>query len=221
VLKAAVVSLTLCAATAAAAHPCETLTPAEAAERLERLQRDIERNRRHMKIWNATWFSIYGAATAAQTTLAIALDDDDDKAVYGVGAGRAAIAALAVPILSVETRALSTTTGSACADLAAAERVMAENVKLHAKGRGWFKHAGVVGLNLAAFLTLGLGFDLWERGAIGFGIGVVVGEIQIYTQPMSRDIARDYERRGPGRGDVAIVPTLSRDGAGLAIGGAF
>lgn len=201
-------SILLCATATAGAHPCDELTPAEAEARYQRLRRDIERNNRHIEIWNATWFAIYGTATAAQLTLAIALDDGDDRAIYGVGAGRAAIAALAVPVLGIRTRAVPSTTGSACADLAIASATLAENVRLHARGRGWLKHAGAVGLNLAALLTLGLGFDLWERGAIGFGIGMVMGEIQIYTQPM-------------GSRDIAIVPTATDGGVGVAIGGAF
>lgn len=205
----------------AAAQPCatlggQTLGPERARQRLESLERSLDRNRVHMRAWNVTWFSLYSTAAAVQGGLALALDDRDDKAVFAVGAGRAAIAAVAIPILGIGTRRL-VLTGDRCADLREAEAVMRANVRLHAEGRGWLKHAGVVGLNLAAFLTLGLGFDLWERGALGAGIGVVVGEIQIYTQPMgSRDIARDYERGG-----VAVVPVAGAESFGLALAGWF
>jgi len=168
-----------------------------------------------MAIWNVTWVSFYGAAAGVQAGLALVLDDDDDKAVYGVGAARAAIAAAAIPLIGVRTRGFERS-GQLCADLEAAEGVLATNVRLHAKGRKWVKHAGVIGLNAAAFLTLGLGFDLWARGALGLGIGLVMGEVQIYTQPMgSRSISGRLER------PVALLPTVSENGAGLALAGVF
>lgn len=224
-MRTLLVGILVCATSAtAAAAPCKTAAGAEVSEgearaRVDQLASKLDRNRGHMRTWNITWFSIYTVAALTQGTLALTLDDGDDQRVYGVGGVRAAIAAAAVPLLGVRTRTVELT-GDPCSDLAHVESVLGENARLHAEGRGWIKHAGVVGLNLAAFLTLGLGYDLWTRGAIGGAIGVVVGEVQIYTQPMgSREIA--YEAPGAGPAAVFIAPTVSEDSVGVAITGLF
>lgn len=142
--------------------------------------------------------------------------------MFAVGAAKGVIAAAAIPIMGVRTRAYAPA-GDPCEDLARAEAVLADNVRLHAKGRAWLKHAGVVALNLAGLLVLGLGYDLWERGAIGTGIGLVVGEIQIYSQPMgSRKLLRDYEERDAVASsgvELYIAPTVTDTSVGFAVHG--
>lgn len=203
-----------------------TFTAEQAESRAQQLEERLHSNQRHIRYWTITWLSIYSGFAATQAGIAVASDSRDNRAVFGVGAARSAIAAAAVPILGIRSQRLQLT-GSPCADLIAAENALRENVRLHRKGRGWLKHAGVVGLNLAAFLALGFGYDSWQRGAIGGVIGIAVGETQIYTQPMgSRDILYDYESSmssantdGPPR--ALLAPYTSDDGIGLALHGWF
>lgn len=201
------------------------MTTEDAAAHAANLARRLGRNRSHMRAWNTTWFSIFTATTIAQGALAITSDFRGDKAVYGLGAARAGLGALSIPILGVRTVDLKLE-GSPCADLLAAEKALRENVRLHAKGRGWFKHTGVVALNTAAFLYLGFAFDEWPRAALGGVVGIAVGEIQIFTQPMgSRDILSSY-RDGLGPVPPAattgwhLMPYATGDSVGLALVGA-
>ncbi|MCL2450137.1 MAG: hypothetical protein FWD17_14415, partial [Polyangiaceae bacterium] len=50
-------------------------------------------------------------------------------------------------------------------------------------GGGWVPHAGNVLFNVGLALVLGWGFRRWKSAAISAGIGVVVGEANILTQP--------------------------------------
>jgi hypothetical protein len=225
-MKYAVVLLALLVTAETAHAECLTASGLEIDEesakaRVDKLESSLDGNRKNMRLWNGTWFAVYTTTAVAQGVFAAVTDDEDLRVINTIGGIKSAIAAAAIPIIGVKTRRFKRT-GDTCADLTRAEAVLAENVRLHAKGRKWLKHAGVVALNGAQLLVMGLGYDLWVRGAVGAGIGLVVGEIQIYTQPMgSRKLLRDYQR-GDAPSGVAtmyIAPSVTDNSVGVSLYG--
>ena len=76
-----------------------------------------------------------------------------------------------------------------------AERRLVNDARDERLLSGWWSHAANVAINTGAFLFLGLGYHHWLSGAITGGVGVVIGEAVILTQPVQNidDLAR-YQR---------------------------
>ena len=70
-------------------------------------------------------------------------------------------------------------------------------------------HAANVLVNVGFGLVLGIGYDHWVAGAVNFAIGVVFGELTIFTMPLRLPTT------------LRLVPLLRPDGGGLALGGTF
>ena len=127
----------------------------------------------------------------------------------------------------IEALAPAATSGD-CEALARAEAVFVRDAEDEDFGSSWLIHLGAILFNLARGLYLGLVHDEWISGAIGAGIGIAVGEVQIFTQPTDLVGALEQYRAGRVRAEPAAEvrarTSVSFDPAGglvLGVGGAF
>ena len=81
-------------------------------------------------------------------------------------------------------------------------------------GKSWLGHLGTVVVNAAILMVEGLAFNHWKAGFIGAGIGLAVGELNLWTQPTHLQSILDH-RQVP---RIRVVPMAGAvNGAAVAI----
>ena len=168
------------------------LASAEASDRLAFIQDGLRRDARNMRLWAWTWAGLYSGSAAAHA-LRIPLSAPEDRkdavvATTGSLIGVAALAFMPQKVLSDQPaldRLLEAAPvpGDSCALVAEAERLLLRDAQAEEFGRGPLIHGGNFVLNLALALVTSLAFQHGVVAAISLIVGVVVGEIQIATQP--------------------------------------
>lgn len=139
------------------------------------LQAAVDDEVKGLDIWSWTWGSIYAAAAVVQTGLAIGLRDDAARIDLSIGAISAAVGSASLFLLPLRFT-LPLRRARDCATL---EKVASEE----GVGKSWLGHLGTVLFNVAIFIVEGVGFHHWEAGLIGGGVGLAVGELNLWTQP--------------------------------------
>lgn len=204
----------------------EQLTPAEEADidqRLAFLEDRISTQHLHAKLWWGGWLSFYGIGTVVQTTRAIMEDDRSvqaDLIVSVVKSTGGMIRYLVDPMKGIQ--GLDDFAGETKqARLARAERILEENAENTTPFGPWYAHLVNVLINGAGAVVVGVGFDDWRTGLISAGIGVAVGEVQLFTQPWEADDdLEEYQTRFGERKQVARRPPDVRWSIAPSTGGA-
>ncbi len=161
------------------------------AARIERIQRVLDKDQVHTRRWWWSWWSIHSAMAVGQGAIAIASDDEDNQAVYGVGASGSLLGSVSFLFMSApanhagdELRSYPDATPEQReAKLAAAHRLLKRSADEEANQVGLLVRAGgyLVSATLAGILWLR--FDLPEDAAINLIGGVITTELQIRTAP--------------------------------------
>ena len=195
---AAVLALLVVCADASAQEPADCMRDLRAT------QTTLDLDARHSRAWRWGWTAIDSALFAGSLALLPLLPDDTKRIEYVVNAGKAAfvVAVLAIhpPRVIADARVLD-----AHLEATTLDGVVADPCIARARGRellsgaageqafatGWAAHTFVVTSNVAIGVVEGLLLHDW-LGAILQGVGsIVVGEIQIFTQPTGALRARD------------------------------
>jgi len=210
------------------AEQCESRfggTSVDATERYAYLEATLRTERRKGRIWNHAWG--WGLlATAGAQAGAVALELDECEACLWVGAGKSILGVGSTFITNpVRFKTVAANPAPTCEDLALAEKRLeqaAENERIPIMRRieGY-------GVNTAGLLYLGFAEHRWKKGTAGFVIGVIVGEIRLFTRPDGAMTGlRDYkmgrlDRRGNHRFAWSVAPLLSDEGFGFSVLGVF
>jgi hypothetical protein len=184
--------------------------------RLAYLDSEIDLEVERLHTWSFSWGSLYAAAGAVQLGAIGFTTDPGLHTTLAVGTISAAVGALSLfilpqriigPLRHVRTRWAEP---DRCRLLADTERVFAEAARNERLGTSWVGHAGTVLINLGLLLILGLGYHRWTDGAISAGIGLAVGELNLWTQPTHLKGALErYHRLGssaPPGASLALAP---------------
>ena len=165
------------------------LAQVDVDERLDYLARAFDREIRDVDAWSWTWGSVYTAGTVA---LGVALSQTHDHetrvdlTVGVISAGFGAVSLYALPLkLTVPLRIARAhwDAPDRCATLARAERTLVNVEKDQSLATGILAHLGNVAVNAAIALILGVGYGQWTSAALSGGIGVAIGEANVFTQP--------------------------------------
>jgi hypothetical protein len=171
--------------------------------------------------WGFTGF--FASAIAVEAVIYGTADDRGlraDAAVTIVKSTVAIVASLvtAPPTLfakAIDLRVVNAATKETRAEmLADRERLIERAAASERLGHSALAHIGVLALNAAGLIYLLAAEDVPVRATLGFASGVAVGEFRIWTQPRSAMLTAN----GPTAG---LVPTISRDSAGLRVVGRF
>jgi hypothetical protein len=235
----AVVAAQLLWAASTQATECQAIaggTPQLAAipaeRRLTWLDRRLSIDATRARIWTITWNMGFGTVVVVQGALAIPPQDAGTRAERIVAASTAGIGVLATAILPLKVmndqrwweRHRARSGDDVCALLNTIEGLFIRSAESEAFGVSPLVHSGNFIINMAAGLVLGLGYGRWSAWAYSTMVGIVVGEIQIGTQPT--DVIEDLrlyragqlaDRPSPPRLGVALAPLMVRDGAGAAV----
>jgi hypothetical protein len=184
----------------AAAETC-TDTPEVA-----RIRAHLEAESRRAGTWNGLWPGVF--ITAAVGTLALAPQFDDDEgqrlSLYWSSA-KSTIAAVAAIIKPLDVPTLPP-----CADEAQARAALERAARSERRGRHWMRHVESLALNAVGIGILGFGYGYWTDALVNTAVGLLVGEIRIFTQPTgSTRFTIDVT--------PVVVPETGTVGAGLLI----
>lgn len=163
------------------------------------LLRDQERKAR---IWNWGWGGAFALMAGAQFSIAGVTDNDEVRLDMIVGGSKSAIGAAAVALDPLD---VSAPADPCTGDVAGALKAAAQS---QSAKRSWFPHFGTVALNVGGGLVVGFVDDRWADAAIQTAIGILVGEIQIFTAP-----SRARDRVLSSAFAWHFVPSLRSDGS--------
>ncbi len=204
-----------------------TLSDSELDARLRFLEERLDGGEAWAKTWHWGWAGIYSASVVYGTTLAIVADQGKNRANHITSAVKSAIGTSWLLLYRHPGRngadSMRAVTGNSrearLARLAEGEVLLQAVAKSAEQRTDWKYHAGNIALNLAgAGFIFGLGrdSDAWKS----LGVGIVVGELSIWSAPKSgiQDLS-DYQARfgikTASRFHWTIVPTMG--GAALRV----
>jgi hypothetical protein len=174
--------------------------------RLEWIDHRLSREAHRMSWWNYGW-AIGIGASGLGSLAAVPFVAPENRVDYYTGAvlaGLGVIPFLVAPPTVIHeahelharlTTAPPGTDAEVCSMLDDAESRLVRDARNERLLSGWWSHAANVAINAGAFLFLGLRYHHWLSGALNGGIGFVIGETVILTQPRGTidDLAR-YQR---------------------------
>jgi hypothetical protein len=205
------------------------LSDAEIDARVAFLVDRLEQGQRNARIWQYGFTTGWGLGIGLGTAQAIATDKSDTRVNGIVTAVKGAIGTTRLLLFPhpgrLGTDAVLAVPGDSRAArlerLALAEEQLDLTARYARRRTNWLPHLANVAINLAGGgVILGLGDA--KDAAISTGVGILAGEILVWTQPW-RSLAdleayrRDFTSNGPHRPVVSwrIVPTLG--GASLEV----
>jgi hypothetical protein len=208
--------------------------PPEGLVRLRAIERALDAGERDAQAWWTAW--LFGLSAAAALQTAASLGAERDIPVLQVGAVRAAVGAASVVLVPLPAafapgalRAMPEGTGpDRIAKLKAAEEWLRKSAKVERLGKSWVPRVGGLVLNTAGSLWLWLREQRRGAALLSFGVGFLVGEAKIFTQPTAAIEAE--ERLLPGSTAAALEApkpapgvrwTLSAAPGALVLSGAF
>lgn len=150
---------------------------AAADPRAELLARDAA----HAELWWVGFTGVYAAAALTQTGIALGTTDADTRVDQLVGAASAWLGLGGQVVLSpmpAVWRAATFARRTGRLDEALARAARAE-----ADGRAWYNHLACAAVAIAAGATLWLGFDHSGAAAFNAASNLVIGELNLWTQP--------------------------------------
>ncbi|MBK7857378.1 MAG: hypothetical protein IPJ65_01890 [Archangiaceae bacterium] len=164
---------------------------ADVEERLDVLADAYDDQLRATRIWSYSWGSLYTAVAAVQLGAMLSMRQDNPaRTDLTVGAVAAAVGSLSFWLLPLRfTVPMKRIRGEwnnpdRCALLEKAEAARTRIDGEQRFGKSWVAHAGNVLVNVGLSLLLGLAYHHWEAGLISGLVGVTVGEINLFTQPV-------------------------------------
>ncbi|WP_148252073.1 hypothetical protein [Aidingimonas lacisalsi] len=165
------------------------LAMAQSAEQEWNAYRDaLEHGERHADYWQTGWTTFYAGSLAYNAWQSSEGSSSDDRFDARVGAVKSALA-LGGMLLDRQPhpearRKLEQVSGQAPDDrLARAREVIRETAEEERRRRGWRARLGSLAVNTVGGLVIGVGDDRPDDGAISFATGMLVSELQLWSQP--------------------------------------
>jgi hypothetical protein len=170
------------------------LTPEEVAERTDFLIQSLESRQKYGTRWHRSWVGIYSIGIVVEGARAGFTDHRGARADYLISASKSAIALVELYVRPIKERfgadpilaMPDVTEEDRLRRLDAAEKLLEENAARDHSRYGWLPHLANVLLNATGGGIL-LAIDEPERAAISTAVGVVFGELFIWTQPKGAD----------------------------------
>jgi hypothetical protein len=195
------------------------LTDEEVSERLRFAEEKLDYRRRYAQAWQYGWTSFYGLGIAVQSYQAATTESAGKQADYIASAIKAVGGVADKLIRPLRARKGAeplrempdATREDRVRRLAVAEEYLRTDAEQADRRFSILRHVGVVGVNSVAAVIVSQAFETDDdRAWTSAGVGIVVGEIMIWTQPWwPRGHLEEYESRfGGQKVSWQIVPTL-------------
>ncbi|HLO60232.1 MAG TPA: hypothetical protein VK179_15890 [Bacteroidales bacterium] len=170
-------------------------------ERINVITGMLNQGKKGANLWWKGWLVGYGAATVAQTALAITSDDLKGRQDWSLSALSTLLGAAGQLIAPMPKGYTSDLLNEMPQDspeqlrlkLQTAEKLLFECAQREKHGRSWKTHALDGAVNLGFGAVVWFGFDRYfAEGAGNFVLNSVICETQIFTQPVRA--IKDYNR---------------------------
>lgn len=148
----------------------------------------LARGERQATLWRYGWGGIYAASLANNIYQASEADDDDDRFDGKVGAVKSALALGGVianpqPHPAAHRRLEELAEQGGRRNLAEARELMRATAAEERARHAWQARLDSLVVNTLGGLAIGVGDDRPRDGLVNFATGMLVGEIQLWTQP--------------------------------------
>lgn len=156
--------------------------------RLTFLLQAMDQEAAHLRTWSIIWGTSYAVITVAQLT-ALPFVEEPTRDVLIVGTVAAAVGSATLYLLPLRITSQAPLAHEEaldhdrCRALANVEARFFKTANIDRLSASWIAHAGNVAINGAVVLILGFGLGQWPAAAIAGGIGITVGEVNLFTQP--------------------------------------
>jgi hypothetical protein len=194
------------AAAQAPAAPAPVLTPRTDPERLAFIHARLDAGRDPARTWWISWLAGFSTLAVGQGTAALHLRGhqyDDLRPPLIVGAAGSAVGAIGLLPLPWPT----TWATHRDPDLASAEHRLYLIADAETLTHSWKSHLAVTLVNVTGSLVLWLVFRLPLNALTNLVVGMAVGELQLFTQPVSgiRDAAEYRQWNESPAGNLTIA----------------
>jgi len=177
--------------------------PPSVQARIDFIEARLDERRGYARNWSRLWTAAYATGVVFQSVRAGLEDDEGKRADLVVGAVKATYGTARVwrdpPTARLGAdpmRDVPANDASGCEHrLAIGEELLRMNAKEARQRWSWKRHLANIAINTVGGLIVTEGFD--ENGGwMSAGIGIAVGELQIWSRPASGDDdLAEYERR--------------------------
>ncbi|MFO0652222.1 MAG: hypothetical protein U0326_38745 [Polyangiales bacterium] len=161
---------------------------ARADPRAELLDRDAA----HAELWWVSFTGVYTAAALVQTGLALGATNADDRVDQIVGAASAWLGVGSQLVLSPIPEVWRASTYAR--RTGRLDEALSRALRAESEARAWYNHAACTAVAIAAGATLWLGFDHVETAILNAASNLVIGELNLFTQPAR--VLRNAQRGG-------------------------
>ncbi|MBZ9567076.1 hypothetical protein [Modicisalibacter tunisiensis] len=154
----------------------------------------LEGGAQQATLWRYGWGGIYAASLADNAYQASEADGADDRFDARVGGIKSALALAGViteaqPHPAAYRRLQTLAEHRDAAHLAEARALMRATAAEERRRRAWRARLSSLVINTLGGLAIGVGDDRPRDGAVSFATGMLVGEIQLRTQPGQAGVA--------------------------------
>jgi len=175
----------------------DQLSDSEISERLVYIQRVLEEGQTRANLWWYGWTIGYGSYAAAQFSLALATDDEENKTSRIVAGAKSLLgmsSLLIDPMLpAYAPKLLKEISGSSPEErkkkLIEAERILEKSAERESRGRSWRKYGLVFLVNLTGAIVIWNDHHIQDReerhqkALLSFGTGIIGSSLSTLTQP--------------------------------------
>ncbi|MFO0595825.1 MAG: hypothetical protein U0228_10985 [Myxococcaceae bacterium] len=186
--------------------------PPTRTEKLARLKRQARTEAQHIALWKWGWVGAYTAITLAQVVPLPFLKDRDLAIDFAVGAVSGGVGVLGLALLPMAiTRDVEEIEAQPDTDegLARAEELLRRDAEDEQFNVSLVAHVSNVLTNVIVGLVMGLGWQHWDSAVVSIGIGLVLGEVTLFTQPTALTPR------------VQLAPWVAPSGGGVRFGFSF
>ncbi|MDN3555784.1 hypothetical protein [Halomonas maura] len=143
----------------------------------------LSRGAQQAELWQLGWTGIYAGSLAWNAWQASEASDDADRFDARVGVVKSTLALGGLFLDPQPHPAAHRRLQQGDGDLEGARRLLREVAEEERRRRSWQARLSSLAVNGVAGLVIGVGDDRPEDGAINFATGMLVGELQLRTQP--------------------------------------
>jgi hypothetical protein len=210
-----VLAIGLAAALTATTGAAST-TPVVDDARNAKIEQALAEDARRSRVWYTGWTAFYTVATGFSMKNALDSDSRDRRVSSAVDAMRSGLGLLTTVLIVPPSMNAPTID-----DAAGREKWLEKAAGAERRGRSWVVHVANAAVNAAGGGYLWLHEHRLGAGLLAFLSGTLIGELKIWTQPMTARNTVDELRTAKVDVQLAFTPIVSDSAFALALDGRF
>jgi hypothetical protein len=236
-IRASALAALLLSGTVAVAQECPVpqgadpkLAAVGAAARLAYLRSTLDQEEKSASTWRWSWVSAYSVLAVGQLAFAGAVSTRDQQPGLYVGGVASAIAMVPLLVLPLEVvrdapefdaKISGWGPEHTCELITEGEKTLMQDAHNEARGASWVMHIVNILYNTVVTVIIGAGYHNWTNGVISGGVGALIGEAMILSQPTALTGAWQRYQSGAITPDTPKLTFGPAPGSFMALSGTF